>query len=234
MPKMPDKEPKPELSLKEKERRWSLLRERLQKAGLSALIVYGGSQLGVPVHYLTRVWGTRNNMVIFPVDGEPVFLIPSNSGQTPEGTARQGCWIDLENIRISPNLATDAAKLIIKMKLHKSKIGIDSFRWWPVFDYQAFSELCPGVQLVESHRLFGEIRGPKSPEELAVMRKAIEISDVAHYTFLANLKPGITEAEAAAPAVEYLNSHGVGDRIILIHSRPEATYPHRPGPAVIK
>jgi hypothetical protein len=39
---------KPELSLKEKERRWSLLRERLKGAGLSALIVYGGTQLGVP------------------------------------------------------------------------------------------------------------------------------------------------------------------------------------------
>src|SRR3972149_999853 len=201
---MPEKEPKPELSLKEKERRWTLLRERLKKAGLPALIVYGGSQLGVPVHYLTKVWGTRLNMVIFPVVGEPVFLIPSNSGQTPEGVAGQGCWIDVENIRLSSNLAADAADLITGMKLHKSKIGIDSFRWWPVFDYQAFSGLCPGVRLVESHRLFGEIRGPKSDEELAVMRQAIEISDVAHYTFLANLKPGLTELEAAAPAVEYL------------------------------
>jgi Xaa-Pro aminopeptidase len=231
---MQDKGPGTGLSLKEKDRRRSLLRERLQKAGLSALIVYGGSQLGVPVHYLTRVWGTRNNMVIFPVDGEPVFLIPSNSGQTPEGTARQSGWIDLENIRLSPNLAVDAARLLISLKLRKSKIGIDSFRWWPVFEYQQFLDLCPGVELVEAHRLFGEIRGPKSPEELAVMRKAIEISDVAHYTFLANLKSGITEAEAAAPAVEYLNSHGVGDRIILIHSQPEATYPNRPGTGVIK
>jgi Xaa-Pro aminopeptidase len=231
---MPDKGTKPEISLKEKERRWSLLRERLHKSGLSALIVYGGSQLGVPVHYLTRVWGTRNNMVIFPVDGKPAFLIPSNSGQTPESTARQGCWVEMENIHLSPNLATDAAKLIIKMKLHKSKIGIDSFRWWPVFDYQVFSDFCPGVQLVESHRLFGEIRGPKSPEELSVMRQAIGISDVAHYTFLANLKTGITEVEAAAPAVEYLDSHGVVDRIILIHSRPEATYPNRPGPTAIR
>ena len=110
---MPEKEPKPELSLKERERRWTLLRERLKKAGLPALIVYGGSQLGVPVHYLTKVWGTRLNMVIFPVVGEPVFLIPSNSGQTPEGVAGQGCWIDVENIRLSSNLAADAAGLFV-------------------------------------------------------------------------------------------------------------------------
>jgi Xaa-Pro aminopeptidase len=223
-----------ELSLKEKERRYSLLRERLKKAGLAALIVYGGSQLGVPVHYLTCVWGTRLNMVIFPAEGDPVFLIPSNSIQTPEKIAAQGCWIEVADIRLSPNPAADAAKIVTALKLQKSRIGIDSFRWWPVFDSQTFTDLCPGVELVESHRLFGEIRGPKSPEELTVMQKAIQISDMAHYAFLANLRPGMTEAEAAAKAVEVLDTHDVGDRIILIHSRPEATFPNRPGPAIIR
>ena len=64
----------PELSSIEKERRYTLLRDKLKAAGLSALIVYGGTQLGVPVHYLTRIWGNKNNMVIFPVEGEPVFF----------------------------------------------------------------------------------------------------------------------------------------------------------------
>jgi len=224
----------PELSLKEKERRWSLLRKKLQEAGLSALIVYGGTQLGVPVHYLTRVWGSKQNMVIFPVDGEPVFLIPSNTGMTGESLVKQGCWLPAENIRSSYNLAIDAAKLIIDLKLQKTQVGIDSFRFWPVFEYQTFNELCPDVRLVESHRLFGEIRGPKSAEELAVMEKAISISDLAHTTFLANLKPGLTEEEVANKANEILTAHDIVDRIVLIHSRPEAAYPYRPGPTVIK
>ena len=101
-----------ELSLKEKERRYSLLREKLRKAGLSALVVYGGSQLGVPVHYLTGVWGTRLNMVIFPVEGDPVFLVPSNSIETPASIAARGCWIDMDNIRLSPDSAADAARII--------------------------------------------------------------------------------------------------------------------------
>src|SRR3972149_4030312 len=58
---MPETGPKLELSNKEKERRYTLLREKLKKAGLSGIIVYGGSQLGVPVHYLTGVGGTRMN-----------------------------------------------------------------------------------------------------------------------------------------------------------------------------
>jgi hypothetical protein len=75
---MPQNESAPEMSLKEKERRYLLLRKILKDTGLAALIVYGGTQLGVPVHYLTRTWGEKNNMVVFPAEGEPVFLIPSN------------------------------------------------------------------------------------------------------------------------------------------------------------
>ena len=224
----------PELSLKEKDRRYGLLRRVLKKAGLSALIVYGGTQLGVPVHYLTRVWGNKQNMVVFPVDGEPVFLIPSNTGMTGEQLVKQGCWLPAESIHSSANLAADAAKIIIDLKLQKTQVGIDSFRFWPVFEYQAFSELCPKVQLVEAHRLFGEIRGPKSAEELAIMENAIHISDLAHYTFLTNLKPGLTEEQVTAKANEVLTAHDVIDRIILIHSRPEAAYPYRPGPTVIQ
>lgn len=225
---------KPELSLREKERRWSLLREKLKGAGLSALIVYGGTQLGVPVHYLTRVWGNKQNMVVFPSEGEPVLFVPSNTGITGESLVKQGCWIPAENVSSSPNLAADAAKYIIGHKLDKSRVGIDSFRFWPVFEYQAFSELCPGVELVEAHRLFGEVRGPKSDEELAVMEKAIRISDLAHYAFLAGLKPGITEKEAADKANEVLDAHDIVDKIVLIHSRPEEPYPARPGNTVIE
>jgi Xaa-Pro aminopeptidase len=90
------------------------------------------------------------------------------------------------------------------------------------------------VRLVEAHRLFGEIRGPKSAEELAVMKNAIHISDLAHYAFLANLKPGLTEEQVAAKANEVLNDHDIIDRIILIHSRPDAPYPYRPGSTLIR
>jgi Xaa-Pro aminopeptidase len=231
---MPTKIPKMEVTIIEKERRYSLLRKRLIKEGLSALIVCGGSQLGVPVHYLTQIWGNRTNAIIFPVEGEPIFQIPSNSMVTPHNVTKQGCWILEENIHLSPNLAAGIAEEIIRLRLQNARIGIDSYHWWSVFEYQAFTELCPKVELVEAHRLFGEIRGPKSDEELAIMRKVITISDMAHYAFLANLKPGMTEMEAASNAIKVLDSHDIGDRIILIHTRPEANYPSRPGPMVIQ
>ena len=221
------------LSLGEKQRRYTLLQEKLKAADLSCLIVYGGTQLGVPVHYLTQVWGTKNNMVFVPAEGDPVFLIPSNSGLSAKLMVERGCWIPEQNIRLAANLAFDAAVLIKELKLQNTRIGVDSFRFWPAYDSQTLSELCPNATQVDAHSLFGEVRGPKSAEELSLMENSIRISDFAHYAFLSSLKPGMTEIEAAAKTNELLDYYGVGDRIILIHSQPEAVYPNRPGNAII-
>jgi Xaa-Pro aminopeptidase len=224
---------KPELTTREKKRRWWLLRSKLKEAGLEGIIVYGGSQLGVPVHYLTNAWGNKANAVVFPVEGEPRFLIPTDSIQNPRTLINQGCWMPEDDIHLSANLASELARHLKELKLHKSRVGIDSFIFWPARDHMTLMELCPGLQLVEAHRLFGEIRGPKSDEELALMEKAIRISDLSHYSFISHLKPGMTEAEAAAKANEVLEAHGVGDRIILMHTQPDMTYPRYPGARVI-
>ena len=34
------------------------------------------------MHYLTGVWGNKMNLLLFPVDGEPVLLLPTNRGTT--------------------------------------------------------------------------------------------------------------------------------------------------------
>jgi Xaa-Pro aminopeptidase len=224
---------KPQLSQKEKERRYTLLRAKLKKEGLSALIIYGGTQLGVSVHYLTQVWGTKMNAVLFPAEGDPLFIYPSNTVINEKVLNQQGCWIPEENILLAANTTEEIAKQIIRLKLQKTKIGIDSFRFWPVFEYQALMDKCPGIRLVEAHRLYGEIRGSKSAEELAVMEKARHVSDLSHYTFLANLKPGCTEMEVAGKANAILDEHGVIDRIILIHTNPAIVYPGKPGPSLI-
>ena len=51
--------PVPETSLNEKDRRWSLLRDTLKEAGLSALIVYGGTQL---ISFLERYYGQKGQL----------------------------------------------------------------------------------------------------------------------------------------------------------------------------
>ena len=47
---------KPELSLQEKDRRWSLVRERMRQDGLAAIIVYGDAGRFVSTRYLTNIY----------------------------------------------------------------------------------------------------------------------------------------------------------------------------------
>jgi len=230
---MVNRKPFPKLSLQEKDRRWSLLRQRLQKEDFAALIVYGGSMLGAPVHYLTQQWGMASgfsaNGVIFPAEGHPIMLSP---GMTT-GVSPPGCWIDGENVYNSADLATDLARQLIRMKIHKSRIGVDSFGVLPVQDYQTLTRLCPDIDLVEAHRLFAEIRGPKSPEELVMMEDGIRVSELAHRTLLANLKTGAQELAVVGKVEEVMRANGVGERIILINSQPEAGFSF-PGTSIIE
>jgi hypothetical protein len=91
------------------------------------------------------------NTLLFRINGEPNIFIPSKNGQTLEKVVAEGTWNNIENIRLAPNMAADLAKTVIVLKIQKMKIGIDRFHWWPVFDYQTFSDLCLGLQLDESH-----------------------------------------------------------------------------------
>jgi Xaa-Pro aminopeptidase len=222
------------LSLKEKERRWSAVRKKLNQAGYAALLVIGGPGAGMaPVRYLSQIWGSQQNAVFFPAEGRPVFLAPSNTANNAAALVKQGCWMPEEDIRPSANIGVDLAKLVIEYKLQKSKIGVDSFAFWPTKGYLQFRELCPKVELADIHRLIGEIRGPKSDEELELIQKAITISDMVHYTFLANLKPGVKEIEVANKAIDVANAHGVGDKIVLINNRQEIVYPYSPGQNIL-
>lgn len=223
------------LSLKEKERRWTAVRKKMKKEGYAALMVVGGPGMGMaPVRYLSQIWGSAMNAVFFPAEGRPVFLAPSNTAVTGASLVKQGCWIPEEDVRPTADISASLAKLVIEYKLQKSKIGIDSFAFWPAKGYRQFIEMCPGVELVDAHRFLGEIRGPKSEEEMELIHKSITISDMVHYTFLANLKPGVKEIEVANKAIDVANAHGIADKIVLINNRQKIVYPYMPGQNIIE
>ena len=234
---MKQQQVKLEFSLKEKERRYSLLREKLKKEGLDALIVSGCALygLGSPIHYLTQVWGSAEagNALIFLVDGDPILLLPGTSGQP---AARPNPWVPAANMYGSANLGADLAKHIIRLKLQKSRIGIDSLDFWPVQQYKAFTELCPDVQLVEARQMCSKIRAAKSNEELAFMEEAIRVQELAQRTFLSNLRSGLTELEVVGKVESVMTANEVGKHqfIFQIVSRPEEGGIHGPGNSLIE
>lgn len=224
---------KPELSLQEKERRWSLVRKRMKQEGLVAIIVYGDTGNFIPSRYLTNVYptGATQQVLFLPLDGDPVFFV---SLDRVEFFSKRMSWIPPENIYLSVNWPVDLAKHISGLKLQNKRIGIDSYASCPAQAYLKFRELCPDVELVEAKRWLSEIRGPKSREELNLMEEAIRVGELAQRTFLANLKPGLKEQEVVAKVEDVVRSNGIDLRLWLMSSTPELPYPYLPGENIIQ
>ncbi len=222
-----------ELGLKEKDRRWSLVRDKMRQEGLAAIVIYANTRSWVPLRYLASIMptGMSQQGLLFPSDGEPIFV---TGFPRIAFVAQKSSWVSAENVYYSNEWAADLAKHLASLKLADKRVGIDSFATWPVRDFRIFQELCPDVQLVEASTWLSEIRGPKSDEELKWMGEAIRIAELAQRTFLANLTPGLKEEEVVGKVEDVVRANGVDQRLWLMASSAELAYPESPSMKIIR
>ncbi len=85
-----------------------------------------------------------------------------------------------------------------------------------------------GFKLVPTTGVVEELRMVKSPEELAAIRRAVELTDAAFMHFVAHVKVGMTEKEAAWLIEAYMREHGA-DKVafdLIVASGPNGALPH--------
>jgi Xaa-Pro aminopeptidase len=85
-----------------------------------------------------------------------------------------------------------------------------------------------GFKLVPTTGLVEEFRMVKEPAELAAIKRAVELTDAAFAHFVANVKVGMTEKEAAWNIEEYMRTHGA-DKVafdLIVASGPNGALPH--------
>lgn len=225
------KKQKPELSTAEKDRRWFLVRQKMKKEGLAAIVVYGDRKWSVPIRYLTNIYtiGKTQEVLIFPVEGAPVLYL---SQPSPILHTEGDSFLPPEDMHFSSDWASAVAKHLIKMDLHKERMGIDSYKSWPAREYKIFRGLCPDAELVEAATFLSKIRGPKSGEEIKLIKEAVRVGEIAQRTFLANLKPGLREEEIVGKVEEAVRKNGVEERLFLISSNPSRFF-DLPGDIII-
>ena len=103
--------------------------------------------------------------------------------------------------------------------------------------YQQWSVACEGIELVPTKGLVEELRVIKDEEELALIRRAVELSDAA-FTHVAQwLKPGVTETAVAWELEAFMRTHGADDIAfpVIVGSGPNGALPHaHPGDREIR
>lgn len=178
----------PRFSNTEYVRRYTALRESMDKEHLEAILISGAR--GSPeVHYLSNYLPQSPCWLLFPRKEPPTVFIhffnhlPCAKGQSI-----------IEDMRwYGPAPVPTLLEEIRKLGLGKSRIGLVSMRTMAYGHVTALQRALPEAAFVEFGPQFNRIRRVRSEEELAYLRRSGYLTDLACEALEHHLRPGLTE-----------------------------------------
>ncbi len=193
------------------------LQANIRAAGLDAALVHGNEADCANVRYLSEYWPTFEAAgVLVPAEGEPVLLIGPESENYARGRSKIAKILKMIEYRESaepqyPGIAVadyrDAFAAAMPGKTVK-KLGIVSWSITPLPVYMSLREQMPDAELVKADETLLPLRFVKSENELAMMREAFRISELAIDAILNEIKPGMTELQVIGIAQREIYKHG--------------------------
>lgn len=186
--------------------------KRVQSAmadhNLDILLSYGDEGQYMNLYYLTRYWPCFEvGGAMLGRTGKPLVLIGGEAvefgAMTPFGMEsvrpcsdfghRSGGvrgWLGVKFYDLRELMEEVAQGETIR------RIGIPDLSILPYPLYQRILEVCPGVEIVDCAEMMNQIRLFKTEGEVALLRKASEISEKAFESFLGIVTPEMTELQA--------------------------------------
>ncbi len=195
-------------TLNERDRRYRAVRANMEKEGLDALIVFGGTGVGSRWNgnftYLSNhclIYATA--LIFFPREGEPVMFIP---GENQLLDARRPGWI--EDIRLSGQPTRDICAFMKSYKAAAGKIGVSSLAAFPADAFGELREGLPGAEFTEGASAIFGVRESKSDEEAEVARRGARVADKGWERSLEIIRPGLSELEYKAELEKVMTAEG--------------------------
>jgi Xaa-Pro aminopeptidase len=221
------------LDLKERDRRYRLIRERMATQGLDALIVVSNSQITQKgfVKYLTNYRHMLYNLVvIFPYEGEPKLLVPSPVQKYWAGILS---WIKEIEEQL-PSLNEALSRNLKNMGFSRRRLGLINDRTMQADTYISLMKSFPEASMVDATSIIEETRMIKSHGEQELVRKSATLADLSFKVLSEILRPGITEREIIAQVDRELIAGGAEDIFHLFSSRPGNLFPFAPSTRAIE
>ncbi|MBK8020647.1 MAG: aminopeptidase P family protein [Chloroflexi bacterium] len=179
------------------------LRAVLQAENLDAAALIPGSNfryLTASVHYLME----RPLVLFVPREGRPALVIPHLETElfTSHGfDAELFPWADGQGYAAAFSAALQS------LGLGGKTVGVEG-QLMRFFEVEAIRAAAPGINVVDSHHAISSIRLRKDAEEIAALRKAIQISEAALARTLEEVKVGMTEREVLTRLVSFMSELG--------------------------
>jgi Xaa-Pro aminopeptidase len=225
----------PQLTLAERDRRYALTRNLLEREGLDALLVYGEREGVTSPRFSPDTYFTNDRpgaVVVFPKEGEVLALALWDGyvGNHIEDVARGSqTWLAPGNIATGAGGAA-IARALQGAGLARGRIGVLGLE--PGFMYHAdgaFSygtwttvrEGVPDATFVPVWQQFLDVVLSKSDEELRVLQRSAEIGERMCEAALAATRPGVTEADIYAAAMHACYANGGASSWMILVSGPE-------------
>mgnify|MGYP000659971709 FL=1 len=188
----------------------------IKAAGLDACLVHATESDMAHVRYLSEYWPTfETAAVLMPAEGEPVLLVGPESDIYSSHRSFYKHIEKLIEYRESAEPDAPGMSFITFRDLMSKyipggvrKLGIVGWAITSLPVYTSLKEQLPDVELVKADMTLWPLRYVKSEGELACMRKAFQISELAVEAILNEIKPGMTELQAVGIAQREIYRHG--------------------------
>lgn len=126
-----------------------------------------------------------------------VLVVPRMGGSYFEDEAQGKSWISSVRTVLETEDPLEVMREVLgQLRLRDRRVAVDNRAWAQTV--QALLRLLPDADLVLASEVIAPMRMIKDEEELNLMRKAGEITDVVFTRSLAHLKAGVTEIDVAS------------------------------------
>jgi len=195
-------------------------RALMAQEGFDAVVVGGGSTL---LYFTGLQWGVSERLLalVLPRDGELVFVVPAFERGRAEERIRVGGEVRAWQEDESPFVVIAGA--LRDRRASSGRIGIEETM---PFDFSdGIGAALPAARLASAAPVTAGCRMVKDAHEIALMRRAGQITLHAHRAVFASLRAGMTQGEVARLSAEAHRRLGVtGGSLVLFG--PDAAFPH--------
>lgn len=225
----------PRFSLRERDRRWSKIREEMRKHDLDCLLLCGSPyQWDFAVanaRFVSHIGGNATlNLVVFSLQDAPTCFVLYPT--FVDYWIRAQDWV--KDIRVRKGTLADSVISRIKeLGLENRNIGVDGLAgpldpdgWFPYSVYKRILEILPEANFVNTSDMLEKTRSIKSSEEIAFLNEAARLGDLMMVECSQNAKPKVRECEVYGKMMDVMLSNGGEEPTLFLWASDAQPFPH--------
>ena len=207
------------IALDEHKARLARAQALLGETGLDALVVASGSSLE---YFTGAVWGLSERFfgMVLTRDGEPAWVTPAFEKERALEQVRVGTDVRAWEEHESPYALVAS---VLRDRKATGRVGLEESM--PFVFASGIGEALPASRIGSGTSVTAGCRMVKDAHEVALMRRACEITVCAHRAVFASLEEGVTQAQATALSREAHQRLGVAGGSLVLFGE-SAAFPH--------